>query len=163
MTLVCIDSGIFLCLAFKDPGYRFCGKLLDDVFTGKIRAVISSIQISELYTAFKRAGDLEGLNRMKNELFKLGLKIRDVDQEISELSSEYRAKIKTPEGKWLPLADSIILATAKVEKANILYTIDIDFLNVKDIKIMAPEMSLPEWVRKFGTNRQKKILRSIID
>ena len=158
MTLACIDSGVFLCLAFKDPGYEFCGELLDDIFTGKIKGVISSIQISELYTPFKRAGDLEGLERMKTELLRLELKVRNVDREIAELSSEYRAKIKTPDGRWLPLADSIILATAKVENADVLYTIDVDFYNVKDVKVMAPGMELLEWIKKFGTDRQKKIL-----
>ncbi len=93
------------------------------------------------------------------ELSKLGLKIRDVDKDIAELSSVYRAKVKTPEGKWLPLADSIILATAKSEEADVLYTIDIDFYNVEDVEVKAPGMSLIEWVKRYGTDRQKRILK----
>lgn len=158
MTLVCIDTGIFFCLAFKEPGFEICKKIFDDLYFGSIKGVISSIQLSELYTPFRRAGDIEGLERMKFELSKLDLKIRNVDKEIAELSSIYRVEIKTPENKWLPLADSIVLATAKAEGVDVLYTIDIDFYNVEDVRVEAPGMSLIEWVKKYGTKRQKKVL-----
>jgi len=158
MTLVCIDTGIFFCLAFKEPGFKFCQRIFDDLYFGNVKGVISSIQLSELYTPFRRADDIEGLEKMKFELQKLNLKIRNVDREIAELSSIYRSKIKTPDNRWLPLADSIILATAKIEKADILYTIDIDFYNVKEVKVEAPGMSLLEWVKRYGTERQKRIL-----
>ncbi len=158
MTSACIDTGIFFCLAFKEPGFKYCKKILDDLYFKKVKGVISSIQLSELYTPFRRAGDIEGLEKMKMELSKLGLKIRGVDKDIAELSSVYRAEVKTPEGKWLPLADSIILATAKSEEVDILYTIDIDFYNVKDVEVKGPGMNLIEWVKRYGSNRQKKIL-----
>ena len=153
--LALIDTNIFLCLAFQDPGWEYCGKLLDDVYFGKIKCVISAIQLSELYTPFMRVGDEEGLKKLERELMKLRIKIRRVDENVAFLSSKYRSTIKTPENNWLPLADSIILATAKLERVDVLYTIDIDFYNVKDVKISAPGMSLKEWIRKFGTSRQK--------
>jgi len=156
--LALIDTNIFLCLAFQDPGWEYCGKLLDDVYFGKIKCVISAIQLSELYTPFMRVGDEEGLKKLERELMKLRIKIRRVDENVAFLSSKYRSTIKTPENNWLPLADSIILATAKLERVDVLYTIDIDFYNVKDVKISAPGMSLKEWIRKFGTSRQKKLL-----
>ena len=156
--LALIDMNIFLCLAFQDPGWEYCGKLLDDVYFGKIKCVISAIQLSELYTPFMRVGDEEGLKKLERELMKLRIKIRRVDENVAFLSSKYRSTIKTPENNWLPLADSIILATAKLERVDVLYTIDIDFYNVKDVKISAPGMSLKEWIRKFGTSRQKKLL-----
>jgi len=43
-----------------------------------------------------------------------------------------------------------------------LYTINIDFYNVKDVEVKAPGMSLIEWVKRYGSNRQKKILGPII-
>lgn len=156
--LALIDTNIFLCLAFQDLGWEYCGKLLDEVYFGKIKCVISSIQLSELYTPFMRAGDVEGLKNMEKELIKLRIKVRAVDENIAILSSKYRSTIKTPENKWLPLADSIILATAKLECVDVLYTIDIDFYNVKEIKVSAPGMPLKEWIRRFGTNQQRKLL-----
>ena len=56
----------------------------------------------------------------------------------------------------LPLADSIILATAKVEDVNVLYTIDTDFYNVKGVKVMASGMELLEWIKKFETTDKRR-------
>nr|MDO8043911.1 type II toxin-antitoxin system VapC family toxin [Candidatus Baldrarchaeota archaeon] len=153
-----IDTNIFLCLAFEDPGWEYCGKLLDDVYFGKIKCVISSIQLSELYTPFMRAGDEKGLKGLKEELERLKVKVRATDKNVAILSSKYRSIIKTPENKWLPLADSIILATAKLENVDVLYTLDTNFYNVKEVKVSAPFMSLKEWIKKFGTKQQKRLL-----
>jgi predicted nucleic acid-binding protein len=144
---VLIDSSVFLCLAFQDPGWERCGQLLDEVFEGKLKCVVSAIQLSELYTPFMRAGDRKGLGAMKRELAKLRIKVRAVDRRVAELSSEYRSRTRTPAGKWISLADSIILATAKLERVETLYTLDPDFLLVKDIRVSAPGMPLEEWVR----------------
>jgi len=59
--------------------------------------------------------------------------------------------VKTPErkGKWISLADSILLATAEVEGAEVFYTLDPDFLSVERIKVSAPGMPLEEWLGKF--------------
>ena len=65
--LTLIDTNVFLCLAFQDPGWEHCGRLLDEVYFGRVKCVISAIQLSELYIPFKRAGDLKGLERLKRE------------------------------------------------------------------------------------------------
>ncbi len=153
MTLCLIDTGIFLCLAFEDPGYQHCGKLLDKAFKGDISPLLSSIQLTELYTPFLRAKDTTGLQKMKQEITKLEPKIRNVDKEIAERAAEYRSAIQTPEGKWLALADSIILATSILEGAEALYTIDTNFAYVKEIKVKAPEMELEEWVKQYGSKK----------
>lgn len=46
-------------------------KNLDDIYLRRIRDIISSIQISEIYIPFRRAGDFEGLKKMKFEISKL--------------------------------------------------------------------------------------------
>lgn len=153
MTLCLIDTGIFLCLAFEDPGYQQCGKLLDKAFKGDITPLLSSIQLTELYTPFLRANDLKGLQKMKQEVIKLEPRTRNVDKEIAEKAAEYRSTIKTPHGKWLALADSIILATSTLEGAEILYTIDTNFANVEDIKVKAPEMELKDWTKKYESKK----------
>ena len=153
MTFCLIDTGIFLCLAFEDPGYQHCGKLLDRVFKGDIILLLSSMQLTELFTPFLRAKDLKGLRKMKQEIIKLEPRIRNVDKEIAEKAAEYRSTIQTPDEKWLALADSIILATSTLEEAEILYTIDTNFANVKEIKIKAPEMELKDWVKQYGLKK----------
>jgi predicted nucleic acid-binding protein len=153
LTLCLIDTGIFLCLAFEDPGYQQCGKLLDKAFKGDITLLLSSIQLTELYTPFLRANDLAGLQKMKQEVIKLEPRIRNVDKEIAEKAAEYRSAIRTPDGKWLALADSVILATSTLEAAETLYTIDTNFANVEGVKVKAPEMELKDWTKKYGPEK----------
>lgn len=159
-TSVClIDTNIFLCLAFEDPGHIHCGQLLDRAFREEYKPLISSIQIAELYTPFLRAGDNQGLDRMREEIGKLELRMRNVDRQIAETAAELHSTIRTPEGRWLALVDSIILATAMTEEAKILYTIDTDFAKVDQMKVEAPGMDLKEWINRYGTEKQREIIR----
>jgi len=158
LTLCLIDTGIFLCLAFEDPGYEHCGKLLDKAFKGEVTPLLSSIQLTELYTPFLRANDLTGLQKMRQEVIKLEPKIRNVDREVAEKAAEYRSTIKTPDGNWLALSDSIILATSTLEAAETLYTIDPNFANVEEIKVKAPEMELREWIKQYGSRSDRTLL-----
>jgi hypothetical protein len=96
---------------------------------------------------------------MKTEVKKLRMKVRPVDGVIAELSSRLRATEKTPEDEWLPLADSVILATAIVEHVSLLYTINTDFILTRKVSVAAPGMSLSDWVKRYGTASQKKLLR----
>jgi len=153
LTLCLIDTGIFLCLAFEDPGHQHCGRLLDKAFKGDITPLLSSIQLTELYTPFLRAEDTTGLQKMKHEIAKLQPKVRSVDEEIAEKAAEYRSTIRTPNGRWLALADSIILATSILEGSETLYTIDLNFANVKEIKVEAPEMELKDWIKQYRSER----------
>lgn len=160
MTLCLIDTGVFLCLAFDDPGYQHCGKLLDRAFRGDFTTLLSSVQLTELYTPFLRAGDSTGLQKMKQEIIKLQPRIRNVDREIAEKAAEYRSTVQTLDGRWLALADSVIVATSIIEGAEVLYTIDVNFANVEQIKVEAPEMEIRDWVKRYGTERQRKILHT---
>jgi hypothetical protein len=76
-----------------------------------------------------------------------------VDREVAEKAAEYRSTIKTPEGNWLALSDSMILATSTLEAAETLYTIDPNFANVEEIKVKAPEMELGEWIKQYGSKK----------
>lgn len=158
MKLCLIDTAIFLCLAFEDPGYQECGKLLDQVYEGDFTMLMSSLQLTELFTPFHRAGDSQGLRVIEQEIAKLEPKIRDVDREVAQKAAEFRSTIRTPDGNWLALADSIILSTAVVEKAETLYTIDPDFLNAQEVQVMAPQTKIQDWIRLYGTTKQRKTL-----
>lgn len=159
MRLCLVDTGIFLCLAFEDPGYQECGKLLDQVFKGDFDLLMSSLQLTELFTPFLRAGDTHGLRVMKQEIAKLEPKIRGVNREIAEKAAEFRSIIRTPSGRWLALADSVILSTAVVEKAETLYTIDPDFVNAQQVQVTAPQMKIKDWIKLYGTDKQRKMLQ----
>jgi hypothetical protein len=63
--------------------------------------------------------------------------------------------VKTPEGRWISLADSILLATAEVEGAEVFFTLDPDFLSVERIKVSAPILPLEEWL---GSSRPNETL-----
>jgi len=153
---------VFLRLAFEEAGWEHCGKLLDSVYSREQNAVISAIQISELYTPFARASDNEGKEKLAAEIEKLRIKVRVVDEEIARMSSSIRAAQKTPRGGSLALADSIILATALKEGVDVFYTLDDDFSKVREhVKIMAPgAMSVEEWQKAYGyekTERRKRL------
>lgn len=90
---------------------------------------------------------------MKHEIAKLQPKVRNVDEEIAEKAAEYRSTIRTFNGRWLALADSIILATSILEGAETLYTIDLNFANVKEIKVKAPEMELKDWIKQYRSEK----------
>ena len=113
--------------------------------------LLSSVQLTELFTPFLRAKDLKGLEKMRQEIVKLEPRMRNVDREIAEKAAEYRSTIRTPGGRWLALADSIILATSTIEEAEVLYTIDTNFAKVKEIEVKAPEMELEDWVKQHGS------------
>lgn len=120
--------------------------------------LMSSLQTTELFTPFLRAGDSKGLRAIKQEVVKLEPKIRNVDREIAQKAAEFRSMIRTPDGSWLALADSIILSTAVVEEAETLYTIDPDFLNAQQVQVMAPQMQIQDWIKLHGTMKQRKTL-----
>jgi hypothetical protein len=96
---------------------------------------------------------------MKQEIAKLEPKIRSVNGEIAEKAADFRSTIRTPSGGWLALADSIILLTAVIEKAETLYTTDPDFINVQQIPVAAPQMEIKDWIELYGTDKQRKMLQ----
>jgi len=158
---IVIDSNIFLRLAFEEPGWEHCGKLLDSVYSGEQVATISAIQLSELYTPFERTNDKEAKEKLATEIRKSRIKIRVVDEEIARLSAQIRGTEKTPSGSWLALADSIILATAMREEAHTLYTLDKDFSGIKSrVKITAPGMTIEEWEETYAIQKRIRKNRS---
>ena len=57
----------------------------------------------------------------------------------------------------MALADSIILAAALKEEIDTLYTLDMDFAKVRRrVKIVAPNMSLDDWNKKYGAPLRSK-------
>jgi len=50
---------------------------LDKAFRGDFTLLLSSIQLTGLYTPFLRAKDFKGLQRLKQEILKLTPKVRN--------------------------------------------------------------------------------------
>jgi len=151
-----IDTGIFLCLAFEEPGFEECGHLLDRADFGDFRVLLSSMQFTEIHTAFLRVEDAAGSREIAETIWNMRPRVRDLDVEVAKTAAELRSTVKTPGGRWLALADSVILSTALQEGANVVYTIDPDFIDVKQVRVMAPEMELREWIANYGTRKQRK-------
>ena len=151
MSTLLIDTTVFLRLAFEEPGWERCGELIDSVYSREQECFISAIQISELFTPFERNNDTEAREKLDAEIEKSRIKVVPVDDEIAKISAHIRSTEKTPKGKWLALADSIILATALREEVSTLYTLDMDYARIKSrVKIVAPNMSLEAWNKTYG-------------
>ena len=93
------------------------------------------------------------MKKMKREIAKLRPRMRDVDREVAEKAADYRSNTRTPDGGWLAMVDSILLATSILEGVEALYTTDPDFANIKEIKVEAPEMELKDWIREYGPKK----------
>lgn len=142
---------------FEDPGWEKCGKLLDEVQSGKQRAIISAIQLSELYTPFERTHEAEAGEKLSLELEKLGIRVFNVDDEIGKLSAKIRSTERSPDGRWLALADSVILATAIKGGVDTLYTTDPHFALIRrNLRISAPFMPLDQWVKLYSAKGRRK-------
>jgi predicted nucleic acid-binding protein len=157
---IAIDSNVFLSVVFEDPGWEHCGKLLDSVHSGEHSAIVSAIQLSELFTPFERIGDSKTIDLLSKEIEKSKIRIRNVDEIIARVSAQIRSTEKTPKGDWLPLADSIILATSQVEHVDTLYTLDMDFMLVEGtVKVRAPDMTLDEWEQAYAVPRKRRKIK----
>jgi predicted nucleic acid-binding protein len=108
-------------------------KILAGIMKGKDAGVISTITIAEVLTGFYLTADTVKAVKAKQLLIDLtlnGFKIVPVTFEIADLAGNLRAK----RGGKLP--DSLIIATALNQEANVVYSQDKDLKRFnKDIKI----------------------------
>lgn len=156
---ILVDSNIFLTLLLKDRGWSEVKTFLDAVYDRGDRIYMSIIQLNEILTPLYRYGLDDKIDVIKEEFSKLKIKFVDVNRRISELAALYRAKYKTIEDRWLSLADALILATAVVSEVQTLYTIDLDFINIDILNIASPIGTIEEWILKYGTERQRRLLK----
>ena len=87
--------------------------------------IVSSINV---YEVFKKVLNEKGEDMaLKIASVMANAKIMDIDYNISLLAAKLSVQYK------LPMADSLILATAKINNAQ-LWTQDVDFMNIPDVK-----------------------------
>ncbi len=156
---ILVDSNIFLTLILKDRGWSDVKTFLDSIYDRGDRIYMSIIQLNEILTPLYRYGLDDKIDVIKGEFSKFKIKFVNVDRKISELAAIYRGRYKTIENRWLSLADALILATAVVSEVETLYTIDIDFINIDLLNISSPIGTIEKWILKYGTERQRRLLK----
>lgn len=131
---IALDTNILIYfLEGLEPYASKVEDLLNSFMRGENRGVISTVTVSEILTGFYAKGDEEGSAKMRGLLKDLsisGLEIVPVTFEIADLAARLRAK----RGGRLP--DSIIVATALTQSAELLISQDRDLKRFsEDIKI----------------------------
>lgn len=140
MPLVVLDTNVILNVALKDEGWSASEALLDSVKAGENRALISTVTVNELLTPFYRVGEARRGERLLSDVKMIpNTRVVPVTEEVARTAAECRVKYKTCAGEWLALADSIVLSTGIVLRAEVLYTRDFDFVNVDVIDVRTPE------------------------
>ncbi len=116
-----VDSSAWLSFFAGDANASVFSKPIEDIE----RLIVPSITLTEVFKCISRQTDedmaLEAIAHMK-----LG-KIIDLDERLAIHAAQYGIDHK------LPLADSIIFATAKSKDATI-WTQDADFKNLEKVK-----------------------------
>ena len=111
---ISIDTGFVISLRKKHSPTL---EIWERVLGKKDDLIISVLVLSELYRLYLKAGKPQEGREVVESLKKVAM-IKDVDEELS-LSA---ASLSYGEG--IPLVDSVILCTAKREKAKRFYTSD---------------------------------------
>ena len=129
-----IDTEILLKYYQDEEGADKIEKILNKVDSEEIKAIISTMTLSEVYYVVSRIN-----KNMAEEIFtdlvNSNLRIVGVGKEIAKLAGVFKhkySKAKDP----LPIADAIIAATAKIEKVSLLAE-DPHFDKIKEVDVMS--------------------------
>lgn len=135
---VTLDTMIFIYAFEAHPIYlSFVKPLFSEVEKGKIKAVTSTITLTECLVQPFRIKDMELVAHYKNLFHNLPhLSVIPVTEEIAEKAAWLRAQyqLKTP--------DAIQLATAFVSDSHVFLTNDEGLLTVKGIQVLVLDQLL---------------------
>lgn len=127
---IALDTNI---LIYFLEGIEPCASKVENLLNTFIRreneGFISTITVAEVLTGFYIAGDLERAREVKALLKDLtlgGFRIVPVTFEIADLAASLRAK----RGGKLP--DALIVATAIKQKADLIYSQDLDLQRFRE-------------------------------
>ena len=131
---ISLDTNILIYfLEGIEPQASKVEKLLASFMKTEDDGVISTVTVAEVLTGFYSAGDAKKTAKVKKLLSDITLnsfKIVPVTFEIADLAANLRAK----KGGKLP--DALVVATALIQKASLVYSQDKDLQRFsKDIKI----------------------------
>ncbi|MDG6245035.1 MAG: type II toxin-antitoxin system VapC family toxin [Methanolobus sp.] len=127
-----IDSMLFIYLLEDNPDFSdICASILEDVETGKISGITSSITLLEILVKPKMNGNQKAVNDYKDILTNFpNLEIVNVDLEIADIASTLRSRysIKTP--------DAIQVATAINKGCSAFITNDFALQKIEEINVL---------------------------
>jgi len=151
-----IDANVFLCVLL--PGATKADKenvdgseaLVKKISEGKIRAVTSSIVLSEIAWAFLREGksvrEMEGARYVLEDMLRENLEIVHVSNDISWQAGKLRRKYYTKEN-MISYQDAIYLATCLDKSVSQLFTTDPHLLITKEISVLEPKSFMTDLPR----------------
>jgi predicted nucleic acid-binding protein len=126
---VLIDTNVFLAArAPREPGHRASLRLLDAVDDGRLEALVSVVTLAELRAGFSDA-QLPALWTpfLSHLRASRSYSIEPVDEAIALAAGQLR------ESTRLALPDALVLATAKLRRAEVVATQDLELLRATSV------------------------------
>jgi len=132
--IIGLDTNIFMNVLREESGTESSAILLEQIESGNVIGVASTLVLAEIATLFYREGDFEGGKRAIELLEDFPNLMRvDLTSDVIDSCAKLKVKYK------LSLADAIILNAALVLSADVFVTKDTDFDSVDVIPVKRPE------------------------
>ena len=132
--IIGLDTNIFMNVLREESGTESSAILLEQIESGNVIGVASTLVLAEIATLFYREGDFEGGKRAIELLEDFPNLMRvDLTSDVVDSCAKLKVKYK------LSLADAIILNAALVLSADVFVTKDTDFDSVDVIPVKKPE------------------------
>lgn len=129
-----LDTNIFLNVLREEESFELTAHLLEQIKSGKIFGVTSTLVLAEIATIFYKEGEVKKGDQAIELLKEIpNLMFVDLTQDIVGLCARLKVDYK------LSLADAIILGAAIALNADVFLTRDSDFDKVDIIPIKLPE------------------------
>ena len=132
--IIGLDTNIFMNVLREESGTESSAILLEQIESGNVIGVASTLILAEIATLFYREGDFEG-GKSAIELLEDFPNLMRVDLTSDVVDSCAKLKVKYK----LSLADAIILNAALVLSADVFVTRDTDFDSVDVMPVKRPE------------------------
>lgn len=132
--IIGLDTNIFMNVLREESGTESSAILLEQIESGNVIGVASTLVLAEIATLFYREGDFEG-GKSAIELLEDFPNLMRVDLTSDVVDSCAKLKVKYK----LSLADAIILNAALVLSADVFVTRDTDFDSVDVMPVKRPE------------------------
>lgn len=125
--MIFIDSWVFI-------EYFFSRKKVEKIVEGEESKIISSACITEIKYKIAKHFGIEKANELMNIISSMkSLRILPVTKEVAEYAADLRLKYYS-KSRQMSFVDCINLATAILSGCDKLYTGDIDFDGIEEIK-----------------------------
>ena len=132
--IIGLDTNIFMNVLREESGTESSAILLEQIESGNVIGVASTLVLAEIATLFYREEDFEGGKRAIELLEDFPNLMRvDITSDVVDSCAKLKVKYK------LSLADAIILNAALLLSADVFVTRDTDFDSVDVIPVKRPE------------------------